>query len=460
MGGAPVSALFTDLYQLKMLEAYLREGMAEPALFTLFVRRLPDARNFLLACGLQTALEYLENLRFEADDIEYLRSLGIFSPSTLQALRTLRFTGEVHAVPEGTPLFANEPLLEIRAPIAEAQLVETCLMNQIHLQTLLASKATRVVAAAQGRPVVDFGARRMHGIDAAVQAARAFHIAGVVSTSNVLAGRRYGLKVAGTLAHSYIQAHAHELDAFREFTRLFPGTTLLVDTYDTLDGVRHVIELARTREAGAIGAVRLDSGDMVQLARQARQLLDAAGLQAVRIVASGGLDEYEVARLVAQAPIDAFGVGTKMGVSADAPTLDMAYKLAEYAGTARVKLASGKPILPGRKQVLRIESGGTARRDVIARAGEELPGRPLLQPVMRAGAILPQARRTLAELREHARAEIARLPAELRAIEPAAPPYPVQVSASLAELQRQATRAVQRAPGGDESGGDERRLIS
>lgn len=430
-------ALFTDLYELKMLEAYLREGMAGEALFTVFIRRLPPSRNFFLACGLETVLDFLENVRFEEADLDYLASLGSFSHPLLESLRGFRFAGEVRAVPEGTPVFANEPILEIRAPIAQAQIVETFVTNQLHLQTLLASKAARVVLAAQGRPVVDFGARRMHGIDAAVKAARAFYIAGVVSTSNVLAGQRYGLPVAGTMAHSYIQAHDDEREAFRAFARTYPDTTLLVDTYDTLEGVRHVIALSR--ELGddfEVTAIRLDSGDLGDLARHSRKLLDAAGLERVQIVASGGLDEYSVAKLVEEAPIDAFGVGTSMGVSADKPDLDIVYKLAEYAGRGRLKLAADKPVLPGAKQVFRIEENGQAVRDVIARAGEHLPGRPLLECVMRNGKRVDSARRTLQQARDYARAEIGRLPAPLRAIEAVQRPYSVEVSAALAQYQR------------------------
>ncbi|MFO7305454.1 MAG: nicotinate phosphoribosyltransferase [Gammaproteobacteria bacterium] len=436
-------ALFTDLYELKMLEAYLREGMTGEAIFTVFIRRVPPQRNFLLACGLDTVLEYLENVRFDEADIEYLSSLGHFSKELLDSLRHFRFEGEVRAVPEGTPVFANEPILEIRAPIAQAQLVETYVTNQIHLQTLLASKASRVVLAAQGRPVVDFGARRMHGIDAALKAARAFYIAGVVSTSNVLAGQLYGLPVAGTMAHSYVQAHDLEMDAFRAFARTYPDTTLLVDTYDTLDGVRRVIQLARELgEAFQIQAVRLDSGDLVELARESRKLLDAAGLQRVKIFASGGLDEYEVAKLVREAPVDAFGVGTSMGVSADKPDLDIVYKLAEYEGRGRLKLATDKPVLPGAKQVFRFEENGVAVRDVIARADEQLGGRPLLECVMRGGKRLDSARRTLDQMRDYAREQIAKLPAALHALETAAQPYQVEISDALAEHQRELQREL------------------
>ncbi|NIU35139.1 MAG: nicotinate phosphoribosyltransferase, partial [Gemmatimonadetes bacterium] len=367
-----------------------------------------------------------------------------FSDGFLDWLRDFRFTGEVHAAPEGTPLFADEPLLEVVAPLPEAQLAETFVMNQVHLQTVLASKASRVVHAAEGRSVVDFGLRRMHGTDAGLKAARAFHVAGLAATSNVLAGHVYGVPVTGTMAHSYIQAHDDEMEAFRAFAELYPETILLVDTYDTLEGVRRVVELAR--ELGdefRIRGVRLDSGDLGELAKQSRKILDEAGLRDVEIFASGGLDEDEIRRLVrAGAPIDGFGVGTGMGVSNDAPALDIAYKLTHYAGKGRLKLSPGKKILPGRKQIFRIEEGGRAVRDVIGRADEELPGRPLLRKVMEGGERLPEARESLDAARERAREERARLPEELRALEPADPPYPVQVSEELRDYQTEVARRM------------------
>jgi nicotinate phosphoribosyltransferase len=442
--GGDALALFTDLYELTMLQGYFEEAMGEEATFSLFVRRLPARRNFLLACGLDSVLDYLQHLCFSADDLAYLATLGKFSDRFLAWLADFRFAGEVWAVAEGTPIFANEPILEVSAPLPQAQLVETLVINQIQLQTLLASKAQRVVNAASGRPVIDFGARRMHGIDAALKAARAFHIGGVAATSNVLAGKIYGMPVAGTMAHSYIQAHASEAEAFRAFARLYPDTVLLVDTYDTLAGVRQVINLAQ--ELGAdfrVRAVRLDSGDLATLARESRRLLDVAGLQRVEIFASGGLDEDTITELLAAgAPIGAFGVGTSMGVSSDAPALDIAYKLCAYAGQGRLKLSPGKPILPGRKQIFRIAENGRDVRDTIGRADEDLPGRALLVPVMRAGQRLPAATVALDTARSYAREQIARLPATVRGLGPADPPYPVAVSAALADLQRRIKETV------------------
>ena len=444
--------LLTDLYELAMLQAYFEEGMDDTAVFSLFVRRLPGRRNYLLACGLDDVLAFLETVRFDPPALAYLESLGRFSGRFLRYLERWRFTGDVHAVPEGTPVFASEPILEVAAPIGEAQLVETLVMNQVHLQTMLASKAARVIEAAAGRQVVDFGLRRMHGTDAGLKSARAFHLAGVEATSNVAAGQAYGIPVAGTMAHSYVQAHDDEYAAFRAFALLYPDTVLLVDTYDTLAGVEKVVALAR--ELGDrfhVGALRLDSGDLGALAAGARRILDDAGLREVKLFASGGLNEDAIARLLADgAPIDGFGVGTDMGVSTDAPSLDIAYKLVEYGGRGRVKLSPGKPILPGRKQVFRVERNGVAEHDVIACHAEDVPGRPLLQPMMQNGARLPAARVTLDEARATARRERDRLPSRIRALEPAEPPYRVDVSAALQAAHDEIRRSyapAQRAAG-------------
>ncbi len=436
--------LFTDLYELTMLQAYFEEEMMEDAVFSLFVRRLPARRNFLMACGLDTVLDYLETLQFNDENISYLQSLGKFSERFLDWLRDFRFTGEVRAVPEGTPVFANEPILEVAAPLPQAQLVETFVMNQIHMQTVLASKAQRVVSAARGRPVIDFGPRRMHGIDAALKAARAFYISGVAATSNVLAGKRYCVPVAGTMAHSYIQAHEDETEALRAFAELYPQTVLLVDTYDTIAGIHKVVELSKTLGKNfQVSAVRLDSGDLLALSREARRVLDTAGLKKVDIFASGGLDEDSVAELLASnAPINGFGVGTGMGVSIDAPALDIAYKLCEYAGRGRLKLSAGKPVLPGPKQIFRVEENGQAFRDTIARADENLPGRPLLKTVMRDGTRLPAGMVDLEAIRRYAQEQVARLPKPITAIAAADTPYQVEVSVKLAKLQGEIEQEV------------------
>jgi nicotinate phosphoribosyltransferase len=431
------AALLTDLYELTMLQAYRQESMDREAVFSLFTRRLPTQRNYLLGCGLDDVLRFLETFRFPGEGLEYLATLPFFTPEFLEWLGTFRFSGDVYAMPEGTPFFADEPVLEVVAPISQAQLIETFVMNQVNFQSVVASKASRVVTAARGRKVVDFGLRRMFGTDAGVKAARAFHIAGVDATSNVFAGYAYGIEVSGTMAHSYIQAHDLEMDAFRAFAGIYPGTILLVDTYDTLEGVRKVVRLAQ--EMGGrftVRGVRLDSGDLIELAFGARRILDEAGLEDVEIFASGSLDEQRIAEIVRRgAPITGFGVGTKMGVSEDDPSLDMAYKLTAYDGRGRLKTSPGKPILPGRKQVYRIEENGRAVRDVIAAEDEKVGGRPLLRKVMESGKRLAAGQEPLDTARERVRAELRRLPERLLNLGPADPPYPVEVSPMLKRRQ-------------------------
>jgi nicotinate phosphoribosyltransferase len=435
-------ALFTDLYELKMLRVYREERMDEEAVYDLYIRALPASRNYLLACGLEEALHYLEVVRFSAEDLGYLATTGQFDDGFLSWLEGFRFTGDVWAMREGTPVFADEPLLEVVAPIGEAQLAETFLMNQVHFQTAVASKAARVVHAAHAVPVVDFGLRRYHGTDAGVKAARAFYVAGVASTSNVLAGAVYGIPVAGTMAHSFVQAFDDELDSFRAFARIYPETILLVDTYDTIEGVEKVVELAR--ELGddfRVSGVRIDSGDLSELAFRAREILDRSGLDRVGIFLSGGLDEHQISDIVSRGtPVNGFGVGTRMGVPPDAPALDIAYKLVAYGGEGRLKLSSGKRILPGQKQVFRIGVDGSATRDLVARHDEEHEGEPLLVLVMEDGKRTREGRDTLDQARARARREIARLPARIQAIEPADPPYPVEISERLRASQREVAR--------------------
>lgn len=438
------SALFTDLYELTMVRAYLELGMDEEAVFTLFARELPAERGYLLACGTETLIDQLESLHFTRADLDYLATLPQFDDATLELLRDFRFTGSLRAVAEGTPVFPGEPILEITAPLPEAQLLETLVMNQVVVQSVLATKAARMVDAAAGRPVVDFGARRAHGPDAACLGARAFHVAGIKATSNLLAGRRYGLPVTGTMAHSFVQAHDDEMTALRNFTRVYPDTVLLVDTYDSLEGVRRVIRLAEELgEEFRVQAIRLDSGDLAELARSARSLLDEAGLQSVRIVASGGLDEWRIAELVAsEAPIDSFGVGTALATSKDAPDLELVYKLAEYAGRGRLKLSSSKPVLPGRKQLFRQrDTQGRIIGDRIGRAEETGPGEPLLELRMEQG----RRSRTAPELdavRDHAYRERHRLPADLLAPSPGGASLPVEISLALADFRRQVEQEI------------------
>jgi len=433
------SALYTDLYQLTMLQAYWAEGMHEPAVFDLFVRRLRD-RNYLLACGLEQALEFLESLSFSEEALGYLAAQDRFEDEFLDWLSGFEFTGDVYAVPEGTPVFPDEPIVEVVAPIGEAQLVETFLLNQITFQTLVASKASRVVEAAHlgeaDRIVADFGMRRLHGTDAAMKGARAAVIAGADATSNVAAGQAYDLPITGTMAHSYVEAHDSEHEALRAFAEQYPETILLVDTYDTLDGVRKVIDLVTDPELDIeVRGIRLDSGDLAALAQESRRLLDEAGLEGVQIIASGGLDEYKIAKLIDRgAPIDGFGVGTKMGTSADQPALDSAYKLCGYAGEPRMKLSKEKSNLPGRKQVVRQYEEGLAVRDVIATETEQINGSPLLERVMADGERTEAgASRPLTALREHAEARLSELPERLQALDPDVPDHEVVLSDGMEE---------------------------
>jgi len=442
------AALFTDLYELTMAASYFRERMTAAATFSLFVRTLPKTRSFLVAAGLEDVLAYLEAFRFSDEGIAYLRTLRRFDERFLEFLPTLRFTGEVRAVPEGTVAFANEPLLEITAPIIEAQLVETAVINFCHFQTMLASKAVRSVIAARGRPIVEFGLRRTPGTDAGMKAARCAYLAGASMSSNVLAGLTYGIPPMGTMAHSYVVAFPEEIDAFRAFARVFPEhTTLLIDTYDTVAAAHKAVTVAREMEARGhrLVGVRLDSGDLEPLSREVRRILDHAGLHYVRIFASGGLDEDVVDDLVSRgAPIDAFGVGTRMDVSADAPYLDMAYKLVRYEGRNVLKTSAGKETWTGEKQVYRVRRpDGHSGHDLLALRDEPAPagGEPLLSTVMTAGA-RAGARPALADIRAHCADQVAALPAEVsRLRDPAT--YPVRYSERLVAVQRAAKAGVE-----------------
>ncbi|MGZ4513675.1 MAG: nicotinate phosphoribosyltransferase [Mycobacterium sp.] len=437
------SALFTDLYEVTMAQAYAAEHMSGTAVFETIFRKLPQGRSYVMAAGLSDVLDFLETFQFRPADIDYLRELRLFTEEFLCSLSEVRFTGDVWAVPEGTVVFPNEPIVQVIAPIIEAQLVETFVVNQIHLQSVIASKAARMVEAARGRRVVDFGARRAHGTDAALKVARAGYLAGLAGTSNLLAAREYGIPAVGTMAHSFVQAFDNEADAFNAFARLYPGTTLLVDTYDTLGGVDHVIELVRTRDFD-VAAVRLDSGDLGALSKATRAKLDAAGLDHVEIVASSGLDEYRIAALMNEGcPIDAFAVGTKLVVAQDAPALDMAYKLVEYEGTGRTKFSSGKVIYPGRKQVVRRLDRGIFAGDTIGRFDEQLDGEPLLVPVMKNGRRLPRHDADLSVSRNWARQQVDRLPPQLRSLEAGGWSYPVDVSPGIARELEKLRRARQ-----------------
>lgn len=434
--GAPV--LLTDLYQLTMVTAYFALGMERTAVFEFFVRQLPVQRGFLVAAGLEQVLDYLEALRFTDPELRWLESTGRFRPEALQSLAQLRFTGDVDALPEGSVCFAGEPLLRVVAPLPEAQLVETRLINLLNLQSLIASKAARCRLAAGARRLADFGLRRAQGGEAGLLAARACYLAGFDSTATVEAGRLFGIPLSGTMAHSFIQAHADETGAFRDFARIHPrSVTLLIDTYDTLRAAREVVALCR--EGVAVGAVRLDSGELATLAHEVRRILDAGGCARVQIVASGNLDESEIERLLAAgAPIDVFGVGTKVDVSADAPYLDCVYKIQEYDGRPRRKRSAGKATWPGCKQVYReCDASGHIARDTIGLVAESLPGTPLLQPVMRHGRRLPQP--SLEQAREFARLQLATLPGHCRSLEDPEPLVP-RISPGLRALAERVDR--------------------
>ena len=444
-GDPGASALLTDLYQLTMLQTYYERGMTGSAVFELFFRRLPPKqRNFFLAAGLEQAVEYLETLHFTADELEWLARQNRFTPKFIDQLARLRFTGDVDAVLEGTALFANEPIVRIVAPLPEAQLVETRLMNLFHFQTMIASKAARAVIQAPEKLLVDFGLRRAHGAEAGLLAARAVYLAGMAGTATVLAGKMYGVPLFGTMAHSFIQAHDSELEAFEDYARSHPeNITFLIDTYDTEAAARKVVQLAPrlARDGIKIRAVRLDSGDLAEHARAVRRIFDDGGLGDVKIFASGGIDEFALRDLlsVKRAPIDGFGIGSGMDASYDVPTFDCAYKLQEYAGRARRKRSEGKATWPGRKQVYR-SYGGDQRMssDLLTLEGDVQPGEPLLVPVMRGGQRLA-ALETLEQARSRARSQLSRLPEALRLLDPA-PAYPVLVSNSLRALAEEVDR--------------------
>ncbi len=432
-------ALLVDLYELVMTDSYWRQEMNQPATFDLFIRDLPPHRSFLVSAGLESSLYYLEHVAFDDDLLTYLRSLNLFSDAFLAYLRRFRFTGEAWAIPEGEVFFPPEPLLQVTAPRIEAQLVETFLLNTLTFQVMVASKAARVILAASGRAVVDYSPRRDHAADAAMKAARATYLAGCAGTSNVLAGKEYGIPVYGTIAHSYVMSFPDELSAFRALAHDFPhNATLLIDTYDTLQGAKHAILVAQEMAARGerLRAVRIDSGDLVSQSRQVRALLDAAGLTQVQIVLSGELDEHRIEALLAQgAAADAFGVGTAMGTSEDAPYVGGIYKLVEDAQGPKMKLSTGKATLPGRKQVWRTRQDDHTLHDVIALA-DEAPiegAQPLLVKVMDHGRSSAPTR--LEESRQRCQAGLTQLPRALRDLRRVAP-SPVALSAKLQTLRQ------------------------
>jgi len=431
--------LLTDLYQLTMVQVYVEQGMMDRAVFEFFVRRLPAQRGFLMAAGLEQVLDFLEQLQVSQPELQWLESTRRFSQSCLDYLEILRFSGDVHAMPEGTIFFPHEPILQIVAPLPQAQLVETRIMNLLNFQTMIASKAARSVLASGGKPLIDFGLRRAHGAEAGLLAARASYLAGFAGTATVLAGMEYDIPVYGTMAHSFVQAHKDEATAFEHFALAQPeNAVLLIDTYDTEAAAHKVVALAPSlkQQGIAVKAVRLDSGDLADHARKVRRILDEGGLLKTQILASGNLDEYQLQRLIAGgAPIDSFAVGTAMATSADVPSLDCAYKLQEYAGRPCRKRSEGKATWPGRKQVYRqYRHDGRFGYDTVTTLNDRQSGESLLQPVMKEGRRLVPARK-LTELRDRAATQLSQLPDSLRSLD-CDRPYDVRISQPLQDLAR------------------------
>jgi nicotinate phosphoribosyltransferase len=430
-------ATLTDLYQLAMLKSYHDQGMNQAAVFEFYIRNLPAQRNFLMAAGLEQVLEYLENLQFTPQERDWLKNSGRFPAEFADSLKDFRFTGNVDALPEGTVFFSNEPVLRITAPLQQAQLAETRIINILQMQTMAASKAARMVFTAPGKTLLDFGLRRSHGAEAGLFVARASYLAGFNGSATVPAEPFYGIPVFGTMAHSYIQAHSDETTAFKNFAHSWPDNTIfLLDTYDTVQAAHKVVALARDlkKEGISIHGVRLDSGDLTQLAKQVRSVLDEGGLKDTRIFASGNLDEYALEQLIAkQAPIDGFGIGTHLAVSEDAPTLECVYKMQEYDGQPQRKRSERKATWPGKKQVFRtVDAQGKIQEDHLAMEDESPPGEPLLKPCMRNGKRLsPPA--SLEQCRTYAARQLDQLPKALRSLKPASP-YPVHISQKIRDL--------------------------
>lgn len=420
-------ALSTDLYELTMAQSYLENGKTKPAVFSLFVRDLPKNRNFLVSAGLETLVERVRNFRFEEEDLAYLESLKRFSKDFLSYLESYKFSGDIYAIPEGRIIFENEPLIQIEASLPEAQILETLVINTIHFQTLIASKAARSRLACGGKPLVDFGLRRAHGVEAGEYAARAAYIAGVGGTSNLKAGKKFGIPVVGTMAHSYVMVFDSEEEAFKSFAKSFPENAIfLIDTYDTVEAARKVVKLVK--EGVPALAVRIDSGDLAGLSKAVRRILDEAGLDRVKIIASGGLDEYDVKRLLEEgAPIDFFAVGTKLVTSADSPYLDMAYKLVEYGGEPKVKLSPGKASFPYKRQIVRYYNGdGVMDHDESLRYGEKAGGEELVVKVVEGGKTVYKFP-SLNEIRDTFLKDAGRLPERLKGLEKAEKAYEVVI---------------------------------
>jgi nicotinate phosphoribosyltransferase len=445
-------SMFTDLYELTMCASYFDNKKFEPATFDLFIRRMPPNRSYFLFAGLEQVLLFLKRIKFKEEHIAFLKKQG-FKEDFLDYLKNFKFTGEVWAVPESTIVFPNEPLIRVTAPIIEAQLIETFLLNTVNLQTMIATKASRVVNAAKTKPIIEFGLRREHGTDAGIKVARCTYIAGCSGTSNVLAGQKYGIPIFGTMAHSFVMSFEREIDSFRAFTKTFPDkSTLLIDTFDNIKGAENAATVAKELEKKGfrLGAVRLDSGDLVKISKEVRELLDKNGLDYVKIFASGDLDEYKIEELLKKgAKIDSFGVGTKMGTSDDRPYVDVIYKLCEKMNekgkfSPIMKLSQGKITLPGRKQVFRfMDKRGNFLKDMITLDYEKIDeGEPLLIKVMEKGRIIYDLP-SLEEIRKMASENVSRLPEKYKKLK-SAPRYPVKLSRGLSRLMRELTEKIKR----------------
>jgi len=434
-----IGPLFTDLYELTMAAGYFKRRLFKAATFSLFVRDYPPGRKYFVAAGLQDALAELESLKFSTDELAFLRENGLFTSDFLSFLKKFRFSGSVFAMPEGSIFFANEPILEITAPLIEAQIVETFLLNTIGFQTMIASKAARCVHVAAGRPLIDFSLRRTQGHDAGMKVARSTYLAGFAGTSNVLAGREYGIPISGTMAHSFVQAFGSELEAFSVFADTFPDSTVfLIDTYDTIAGARTAVKVAleMKKKGHALLGVRLDSGDMVRLSRDVRKIFGDAGLSEVKIFASSGFDEFKIQKVVeAGAQIDAFGVGSNVGVSADAPFIDIVYKMVRCGRRDVRKLSPGKVTLAGEKQVFRdCDENGVYRSDTIGLRSDAFDDRlPLLEPVMKNGR-LTRPHPSLESIRKQFGRNFNALADSFKTLDAAAA-YPIEISPRLQRLQ-------------------------
>ena len=432
--------LFTDLYELTMAAGYYKHRIASKATFSLFIRGYPPNRNFFVAAGLKDVLQELESFHFSGSDIDYLKTTKLFPQDFLYYLKTLRFSGNIHALPEGTIFFANEPILEVTAPVVEAQILETFILNTIGFSTMIASKAARCVHAAEGRPLIDFSLRRTHEKDAGMKVARSTYIAGFNATSNVLAGKTYGIPISGTMAHSYISAFDSELDAFSAYSDTFPDNSIfLIDTYDTLEGAHNAVKVAKEMEKRGdhLTGVRLDSGDMVVLSKEVRKILDRAGLFNVKIFASSGFDEFKIADFFSKgAKIDAFGVGTKVGVSADAPYLDIVYKIVRFKDRDTRKLSPGKITLAGKKQVFRkTDKQGIYLEDILGLRNEKIDDmQPLLEKVMEDGKCIGTYQ-SLQEIRDEFKNNFSFLDEKYKSLQDKKI-YPVNLSRQLLDLQK------------------------